>query len=242
MSTYSIPHAAAPDGTSNGTGPHGPDGAAPTFAPVPSDPAGTGPGPHGAESVPPGAVYHTIPEAARELGWPERTLRKRIATENLAVYRPTATRRGILVPDALLQELKRRPAPGGPGPHADRTGPHADGPLPPGTVQVLEAKLEGAQTAARLHAQRRHEEAQRHLAEIDREREEREKVERQLAFLQERLVQAEQEGREMRLLMAQSVQAQQQTAGELQAMREQAALTAAPEPPQRVRWWHLWRR
>jgi hypothetical protein len=75
------------------------------------------------------------------------------------------------------------------------SGPAADGPGPSGTVQVLEAKLEGAMAALRIHAQRRNEERHRH-------QEEKAQLEAQISFLQERVVQAEQSDREMRLLMA----------------------------------------
>ena len=110
--------------------------------------------------------------------------------------------------------------------------------MPSGAVQVLEAKLEGALTAARLHAQRRREEAERHQATLDREREERSRREAQMGeevmFLKDRLLQAEQSERELRVLIAQSVQAQQSTARELEALREERAALMAPK---RVRWW-----
>ena len=107
-------------------------------SPIPSDPAlsalaGPGAAPSGPDAVPGGTNaapdrsevrYWTIPEAARELGWPERTLRKRLALENLPVYRPENTKRGILVPDSLLAALRSRPAASGPMPSGSGPVPH----------------------------------------------------------------------------------------------------------------------
>src|SRR5947209_4467459 len=61
-------------------------------------------------------------------------------------------------------------------------------------LAVLQARLEGAHTAARLHAQRRHEERERYEAE-------RAELKSDLEFLRERMVRAEDAEREMRLLM-----------------------------------------
>src|SRR5205809_887116 len=63
-------------------------------------------------------------------------------------------------------------------------------------LELLQARLEGAHTAARLHAQRRHEERERYEAE-------RVDLKSELEFLRERVVRAEEAEREMRLLMAQ---------------------------------------
>jgi hypothetical protein len=108
-------------------------------------------------------------------------------------------------------------------------------------VEVLQAKLDGAQAAARLHAQRRREEYLRLQAELERREAERTTLETEMSFLRERLVQAEDAERELRILIAQSVQAQQQTARELQALREERERPALP-PPARVRWWLPWKR
>ena len=44
---------------------------------------------------------------------------------------------------------------------------------------------------------------------------------------------------ELRIIMAQSVQAQQQTARELEVLREERKVLAAPK---KARWWTPWRR
>jgi hypothetical protein len=103
-------------------------------------------------------------------------------------------------------------------------------------VEVLNAKLDGAQAAVRLHAQRRQEEREQH-------REERARLEQELAFLRERMVKAEDAERELRILLAQQTQASQQTAYALQALTEKPALPPPSEPPpSRVRWWLPWKR
>jgi excisionase family DNA binding protein len=221
-----------------------------------TDPAPTGitpnapdPSPSEADLAGPGPTY-TVSDAARVLGCSERTVRKWIDRGRLPATMPDGMKLGMRIPVAAVEVLRQSLQANAPvSVGASLTPPVSLGPesdsVGTSPVQVLGVRLEGAQAAARLHAQRRREEqdrrqqdAARHQAELDREREERVKLEQQLAFLQERLVQAEQEGREMRLLMAQSVQAQQQTAAELQALREQAAL-----PPAKVRWyWPFGRR
>src|SRR2546423_1239241 len=82
---------------------------------------------------------------------------------------------------------------------------------------VLQARLEGAHTAARLHAQRRHEERERYEAE-------RVDMKSELEFLRERMVRAEEAEREMRLLMAQQTQTLQQATHALKAFTERPAL------------------
>lgn len=110
-------------------------------------------------------------------------------------------------------------------PVSEKTSDPVSDPLPdPTSVKVLEAKLDGAQTAVRLHAERRR------------------TLEGEVTFLKDRLVQAEQEGRELRLLIAQSVQAQQRTADELTYLRELAVPKPALPAPRKAKWWMPWRR
>jgi excisionase family DNA binding protein len=177
----------------------------------------------------------TVAEAARELLIPERTLRAWIAEGRVEAFRPDPTRRGMRIRRALLESIRQLAALSGTLPH-----PAADGGISPAVVEVLQAKLDGAQTAARLLGQRRNEERQRFQAELDREREEREKLSEHLQFLQTQLEGAHEAERELRILMAQSVAAQQQTAHELAELRELKALP--PAPPSKVRWWTPWKR
>lgn len=119
-------------------------------------------------------------------------------------------------------------------------------------TERLELKLEGAHMAARLHAQRRREEAERFLAErrelqtrhagelareqaqVEREREERAKREEQIGFLQEQLQASRQAEHELRVLMAQQTQALQRTAQSLEALEARSAL---PPPRKKLKWW-----
>jgi len=103
----------------------------------------------------------------------------------------------------LLAGIRQLAALSGTLPH-----PAADGGISPAVVEVLHAKLDGAQTAARLLGPRRNEERQRFQAELDREREE---LTEHLQFLQTQLE------------------------GTREAERELKALP--PAPPPKVGWW-----
>jgi transposase-like protein len=91
-----------------------------------------------------------------------------------------------------------------------------------GALRELEARLEGAQLAARIHAQRRREETALLKADVE--------------FLRQRLEQAAVSEKELRFIVAQTTQV-------LQQVTERPALPAAdPRPARRVRWWLPWRR
>lgn len=112
---------------------------------------------------------------------------------------------------------------------------------------ALEARLEGAQLAAKLHAQRYREtrtqtveERERLLQMVERERtESREALERlsdEVGFLREQLAARTDAERELRLLLARTTQT-------MELMAEKPALPAYIEGKERkVRWWSLWRR
>ena len=192
-----------------------------------------------------------MPDAALKLNVPERTLRNWIAAGTLPVVRPDPVRgrrQMIRVPLAAIETLLQdesfagRPAAAGSGLAAATGGPSPDA----AALAVIQARLDGAHTAARLHAQRRHEERERYQVE-------RGEMRGELEFLRERMVRAEEAEREMRLLMAQQTQTLQQATRALQAFTERPALPesipepapAAPEPrseppPKKIRW--FWQR
>lgn len=115
------------------------------------------------------------------------------------------------------------------------------------STAALEARLEGAQLAAKLHAQRYREtrtqsvdERERLLQMVERERtESREalaRVTEEVEFLREQLQARTDAERELRLLLARTTQTMEQLA-------EKPALVANTQSPkQRVRWWMPWRR
>jgi hypothetical protein len=147
------------------------------------------------------------------------------------------------LPLSALEMLRQRAAESGsfaPAAAASGSGPPAagSGPGPEGAVEVLHAKLDGAQAAVRLHAQRRHEERERHQGELARREEELARLEGELAFLRERMIKAEEAERELRLLLAQQTRTSYQATQALQALTEKPALP----PPARVRWWLPWKR
>jgi hypothetical protein len=114
-------------------------------------------------------------------------------------------------------------------------------------IEALHARLEGAQLAAKLHAQRYREtrtqandERDRLLQLVERERtESREALERAQAdieFLREQLGARTDAERELRLLLARTTQT-------MELMAEKPALVASTQSTkQRVRWWMPWRR
>jgi hypothetical protein len=84
---------------------------------------------------------------------------------------------------------------------------------------VVRERLQGAQEAVRLHAERVRAQA------------------KDIGFLQAQLDKSREAERELRILMAQGVTAQQQTAAALNGIEERPALPA----PRRSRWL-FWRR
>jgi hypothetical protein len=199
----------------------------------------------GGERPPAGATL-SVPDAALKLNVPERTLRNWIAAGTLPVVRPDPVpgrRPMIRIPLAAIEALLRdesfasrnAAAGGGPSPAAAAGGGQSPDQA---AMAVLQARLEGAHTAARLHAQRRHEERERYEVE-------RADLKEELEFLRERMVRAEEAEREMRLLMAQQTQTLQQATHALKAFTERPALPEPspepePPPPKKVRW--FWRR
>lgn len=184
----------------------------------------------------------TAAEAAQALGVSERTVRRWVSAGELAGSRVRGPHgpelridRGAVAAYRLLQppaaEMPDTPAKG------DSAVPvtpdrEPDTPAVPdmaATVARLESRLDGAQLAAKLHAQRAAEARQQAREERARGDRDREVLETELQFLRAQLVQAREAERELRLLMAQTTQA-------LQAMTERAAL-----PPARPRrWWWPW--
>jgi hypothetical protein len=115
------------------------------------------------------------------------------------------------------------------------------------STAALEARLEGAQLAAKLHAQRYREtrtqatdERERLLQMVERERSEsREalaRVTEEVEFLRHQLQARTDAERELRLLLARTTQTMEQ-------MAEKPALVASTSSSRpKVRWWMPWRR
>jgi hypothetical protein len=101
-------------------------------------------------------------------------------------------------------------------------------------LPVLQARLDGALLAARLHAdRRRHVE---HQAQRDRDeaRGQQDRLHAEVEFLRQQLQQRADAERELRLLLASTQQA-------IQAITARPALEANT-PPTRTAWWKLWKR
>lgn len=196
------------------------------------------------------AEVYSVAEAARELSISERTLREWIRLERIPTDDLLQTQRGLRIPAHLLESLRgsnlllttigsTRQQTEGAGSSSDRQQAAAgDGSAQQGpevgsrrqqraaaggeALEALEARLEGAHLAARIHAQRRREETALLKADVE--------------FLRQRLEQAAVAEKELRFIVAQTTQV-------LQQVTERPALPAAdPRSARRVRWWAPWRR
>jgi hypothetical protein len=201
-------------------------------------------------AAPAPAEVYSVAEAARELSISERTLREWIRLERIPTADLLQTQRGIRIPASLVASLRgsnlllatigsSRQHTEGAGGSSDRQQEAAEAGSAPqwaergsrgqqraaaggGALRELEARLEGAQLAARIHAQRRREETALLKADVE--------------FLRQRLEQAAVAEKELRFIVAQTTQV-------LQQVTERPALPAAdPRPARRVRWWLPWRR
>jgi hypothetical protein len=108
---------------------------------------------------------------------------------------------------------------------------------------VLKARLDGAQLAAKLHAQRFREEREARAAAGDHARQREVQLLAEMEFLRQQLQQRTDAEPELRLLLAQTNQALQLVA-ERPALppRSEVAESVPENPPRRVQWRHLWRR
>lgn len=199
----------------------------------------------GGPAMPDATTLLTAAEAARLLSVSERTVRRwisagelhgvrvrgphgpevRVSKEAVSTYR-------LLAPP-VMPDTPDRTAPGLPAmpdalpvtPAKPDTTDTTDT-----TVAVLQARLDGALLAARLHAERRR--------AVERERlQDREEIQRaaqEVEFLRLQLQQRTDAERELRLLLASTQQA-------IQAIATRPALEAGP-PASRTAWWKLWRR
>jgi excisionase family DNA binding protein len=211
----------------------------------------------------------TVMEAARALVVSERTVRRWVAAGELSGIRvrgphgpelridrgAVAAYRMIQPPPAdrpvvpVVPDSGKRAMTGTPDLTLDTpamTGiPSNSPPAMPDTsvvVQVLQARLEGAQLAAKLNAKRREdarrqadEERQRLIAAEERARVQETAAAAEIEFLRQQLQQRTDAERELRILLAQANQA-------VQMLTEKPALEAHTPPAPRRRWWILWHR
>jgi excisionase family DNA binding protein len=187
----------------------------------------------------------TVAEAAALLSVNERTVRRWAAAGEL----PSVTIRGKRGPELRLDRAAvlahrllignaDRPdsgdagKPGEPDRERDKAGTEAGkADSLSASLAVLQARLDGAHLAAKLHAARRREarEALRQAEERAAAREAQ--LTAELEFLRGQIQQRTDAERELRLLLAQATQA-----------RTVPALEAAGSTPAPRRWWAWWRR
>jgi excisionase family DNA binding protein len=211
----------------------------------------------------------TAVEAAQALGVSERTVRRWVASGELSgtrvrgphgpelrVDRGTVTAYRMIQPPTVdrpvmpvVPDPERVAMTGTPDLKLDTpamTGTLDTGlPAMPDTsavVQVLRARLDGAQLAAKLNAKRREdarrqadEERQRLIAAEERAREREAAAAAEIEFLRQQLQQRTDAERELRILLAQTTHA-------LQSVNEKPALEAKNVTSGRVRWWWPWGR
>jgi len=205
-----------------------------------------------------------VPDASQITGAGLRTIRRWIASEVVTskleelnghpvrlILRDSLPSRGGVTPAhgaangtsdlAAGSAVCQAPAAGSANGHRDpdgsASGHEEDASGTAMAVPVLQARLEGAQLAAKLHAQR-FREARQQIAE---ERERSARTQAEVEFLRQQLAARTDAERELRLLLAQVTRALPQP-GEVPALEARNVTPKAKEPPKRARWWALWSR